>query len=266
MTMRDDYDRDGFVFLPELLRPAEIAVILDELDRLIDGAAPAAHVLFEKDGSTVRTVSNPHTFSDVFDRLVHHPALLAAAMELLDDDVYVFQLGVNCKAAFNGDAWFWHQDYPGYQEDDHIPAPRMVNTLIFLDEFTNLNGPLMVVPGSHRLVTAMPEESDGGTAYTFRYADTETIKAEVARGGVVAPTGAGGSVILMNVNTLHGSTANMSPWPRRMITLTYNAMTNKATSPSVRARHIVADDRDATALQPLDADCLLTVPTGSVQA
>jgi ectoine hydroxylase len=260
VTLRCDYDRDGFVYRPALLRPAEVEVILTEVDRLVAGAAPPAHVLFERDATTVRTLSNPHTFSDVFDRLVHHPTLLAAAMELLDDDVYVFQLGVNCKAAFTGDAWFWHQDYPGYQEDDHIPMPRMVNTLIFLDEFTTLNGPLMLVPGSHRLVTAMPEESDGGTAYTFRYADPETIRAEVTRGGVVAPTGPGGSVIFMNVNTLHGSTANMSPWSRRMITLTYNAMSNKATSPSVRARHIVADDRDATALQPLGPDCLLEAP------
>ena len=164
---------------------------------------------------------------------------------LLDDEVYVFQLGVNCKAAFSGDAWFWHQDYPGYREDDHIPEPRMVNTLIFLDEVTTTNGPLMLVPGSHRHLADTPEVSDGGTSYSFRYADTDTIKQQVRAGGVIAPTGPPGSVIFMNVNTLHGSTANMSPWPRRMITVTFNAMSNKATSPSVRPRHIVADDRDA---------------------
>ena len=60
----------------------------------------------------------------------------------------------------------------------------------------------------------------------------------------------------MNVNTLHGSTGNMSPWPRRMITVTFNALSNKATSPSVRPRHIVGDDRDATALVPMHASCL----------
>ena len=184
------------------------------------------------------------------------PCCSSAARTLLDDDVYVFQLGVNCKAAFNGDAWFWHQDFPGYHEDDHIPEPRMVNTLIFLDEVMTTNGPLMLVPGSHRHVAPTPDVSDGGTSYSFRYADTDTIEQQVRDGGVVAPTGPPGSVIFMNVNTLHGSTGNMSPWPRRMITVTFNAMSNKATSPSVRPRHIVGDDRDATALVPMHASCL----------
>jgi ectoine hydroxylase len=81
----------------------------------------------------------------------------------------------------------------------------------------------------------------------------------VHEGGILAPTGPAGSTIFMNVNTLHGSTANMSPWPRRLITLTYNAMSNKATSPSVRPRHIVHDDRDLPALTPLATDCLVAV-------
>ena len=78
-------------------------------------------------------------------------------------------MGVNCKAAFAGDVWFWHQDYPAYLEDDHIPEPRMVNALIFLDEVTPLNSPLMLVPGSHRYRDEMPDASDQGTSYTFRY-------------------------------------------------------------------------------------------------
>jgi ectoine hydroxylase len=255
--MKSEYEADGFVFRPGLLDAAETAVLVAELERVLVEEPRDERFILERDGVTVRTVANLHQRSMVYDHLVHHPLLLDAARELLDDDVYVFQLGVNCKAAFNGDAWFWHQDFPGYREDDHIPEPRMVNTLIFLDEVMNTNGPLMLVPGSHRHVAATPAVSDGGTSYSFRYADTETIKEQVRVGGVVAPTGPPGSVIFMNVNTLHGSTGNMSPWPRRMITVTFNAMSNKATSPSVRPRHIVGDDRDATALMPMDASCLL---------
>jgi ectoine hydroxylase len=166
-------------------------------------------------------------------------------------------MGINCKAAFAGDVWFWHQDYPAYLEDDHIPEPRMVNALIFLDEVTSLNSPLMLVPGSHRYRDEMPEVSDQGTSYTFRYSGVETIKQQVAKAGIDVPTGAAGSVILMNVNTLHGSTANLSPWSRRLITLTFNAFSNKATSPSTRPAHIVPDDRDVPPLTPLGGDCLM---------
>lgn len=227
-----------------------------ETERLLNSERRADRILFEKDGETVRTIVNPHCYSEVFERLIAHPTLLAAAEELLGDQVYVFQMGVNNKASFNGDVWFWHQDYPGYYYDDHIPTPNMVNTLIFLDEVSALNGPLMVVPGSYRHVPERPEVSDKGTSYSFRYADNATVTDLVSVGGIVAPTGPPGSTIFMHVNTLHGSTANLSPWPRRMITLTYNAMSNKATGPSTRPKHIVYDDRLLGPLVALHANCL----------
>lgn len=254
--MRDAYERDGFVFRPSLLTAAEVAAMTAELDRILAGPRDDKRIIREKDGVTPRTVVNPQLWSPVFERLVRHPRLVAAAEELLGDRVYAWQMGINCKAAFNGDVWFWHQDYPAYRKDDHIPEPRMVNALIFLDEVTHLNGPLMLVPGSQRLTSDMPEHTDQGTSYAFRYTTRQVIEEEVARAGIEVPTGAAGSVILMNVNTLHGSGANLSPWPRRLITLTYNAMSNKATSRSVRPAHIVPDDRDVPAIAPLGGDCL----------
>lgn len=251
-----DYLRDGFAYRPELLSATEAGVLADETQRLLGSEHHPDRFLLEKDQETVRTIVNPHLYSDVFERLIAHPTLLAAARQLVGDEVYVFQMGVNNKASFNGDVWFWHQDYPGYRYDDHIPTPNMVNTLIFLDEVTSLNSPLMIVPGSYRHVPDRPEVSDKGTSYSFRYADNDTVAALVGSGGIVAPTGPPGSTIFMHVNTLHGSTANLSPWPRRMITLTYNAMSNKATAPSSRAKHIVYDDRALSALVPLHANCL----------
>jgi ectoine hydroxylase len=259
-----NYRDDGFAFHPSLLSDTEARLLVTETERLLQGEHLAERFVLEKDRETVRTVVNPHLYSDVFDRLIHHPTLLAAARELLDDDVYVFQMGVNNKASFNGDVWFWHQDYPGYYYDDHIPAPRMVNTLIFLDDVNTMNGPLMVVPGSFRHVPQRPEVSDKGTSYSFRYSDAETVTELVAAGGITAPTGPAGSVVFMHVNTLHGSTANLSPWPRRMITLTYNAMSNKATGRSTRPAHIVYDDRDIEALISLQANCLEELAGSSV--
>ena len=88
--------------------------------------------------------------------------MLGTVEELLGEQVYAFQLAINCKAAFNGDVWFWHQDYPTYRYDDHIAEPRMVNALIFLDEVTTLNGPLMLVPGSHRAGHRQDRRVDAG--------------------------------------------------------------------------------------------------------
>ncbi|MEZ5776050.1 MAG: phytanoyl-CoA dioxygenase family protein [Hyphomicrobiaceae bacterium] len=251
-----EYEERGFVFRPQLLSAAEMKVLNDEVDRIIAAPRDDKRIIREKDGVTPRTIVNAQLWNDVFARLVRHPKLVAAVERLLGEPVYAWQMGINCKAAFNGDIWFWHQDYPAYLKDDHIPEPRMVNALIFLDDISHLNGPLMLVPGSHAVSSDMPEHTAQGTSYAFRYTTREVIEAEVKRAGIEVPTGPAGSVNFMNVNTLHGSGANLSPWSRRLITLTYNAMSNKATSRSVRAAHIVPDDKDVPAIVPLGEDCL----------
>ncbi len=263
-TLVEEVRRQGYGFRQTLLSAAEATLLTAELESILasDSADPT-RVIMEKDGVTPRTVVNPHLHNEVFARLVRHPLLVQAAEQIRGDRVYVFQSGVNCKAAFNGDTWFWHQDYPAYHRDDHIPEPRMVNCLIFFDEVNAMNGPMMMVPGSQGLTGDMPEASDRGTSYAFRYTSPEVIKDQVKALGVVAPTGPPGSVIFMNVNVLHGSSGNLSPWPRRMMTLTYNAFSNKATSPSVRPRHIVGEDRDLPPIEALPADCLLSFAAGA---
>ena len=255
-----DYETQGFAFCSSLLSPAEMATLNRELDRILAGTTDPQKIIREKDGTTPRTIVNPHLWSDPYQRLMRHPKIVGAVEEILGEKVYCWQTGLNCKAAFNGDVWFWHQDYPAYQKDDHIPQPRMVNALIFLDDVSQLNGPLMLVPGSQKLADDMPEHTDQGTSYTFRYTTRAVIEAEVTRAGIEVPTGPAGSVIFMNVNTLHGSGANLSPWSRRLATFTYNAMSNKATSRSIRPAHIVPDDKDAVAITALSADCLTGVP------
>ena len=206
---------------------------------------------------TLRSVFNPHLYNDVLGRLVRHPRVLGAVEDLLGEPVYVFQLVVNNKAPFNGDMWYWHQDYPTYRADDHIAECRMVNVLIFLDEVTQFNGPLMVVPGSHRMVSEWPDESTQGTSYKIRYSGTGVIEARGAARRHRRPHRACGVSDVHASNVLHGSGSNLSPWRRRLISLTYNAVANKATAPTSRSRDIVPDDSTVPALEALDDDCLL---------
>ena len=257
MSFVAEYEEVGHIIRPGLLSAEEAAAINEEIDRIVaDGERPG--LVVEKDGRTLRSVFNPHLYNNVLGRLVRHPRVLGVVEDLLVEPVYVFQLVVNNKAPFNGDIWYWHQDYPTYRADDHIPECRMVNVLIFLDEVTQFNGPLMVVPGSHRMESELPDESTQGTSYKIRYSGTGVIEAEVRRGGIVAPTGPAGSVMFMHPNLLHGSGSNLSPWRRRLISLTYNALSNKATAPTVRSRDIVPDDSTVQALEALGDDCLLT--------
>lgn len=253
-----EYEEVGHIVEPQLLSADEVAVVNSELDGIVAGGQRPGLVL-EKDERTLRSVFNPHLYNDVLGRLVRHPRVLGTVEALLGEPAYVFQLVVNNKAPFNGDMWYWHQDYPTYRADDHIAECRMVNVLIFLDDVTQFNGPLMMVPGSHRMESEWPDESTQGTSYKIRYSGTGVIEEEVMRGGIVAPTGPAGSVMFMHPNVLHASGSNLSPWRRRMISLTYNAISNKATAPTTRSRDVVPDDSGATALVALGDDCLVAV-------
>ena len=71
-------------------------------------------------------------------------------MRLLGGPVYVHQFKINGKAAFDGDVWQWHQDYGTWARDDLMPEPRAMNVALFLDDVTEFNGALMIIPKSHK--------------------------------------------------------------------------------------------------------------------
>ncbi|MGC2200012.1 MAG: phytanoyl-CoA dioxygenase family protein [Stellaceae bacterium] len=57
---------------------------------------------------------------------------------------------MNAKAAFEGDVWQWHQDYGTWVRGDGMPEPRAMNIAVFMDEVMPINGPLRLIPSSHK--------------------------------------------------------------------------------------------------------------------
>lgn len=217
--------RDGFVVAPNLVSPEEAAAVRARLDEL--GKLRRREVILEKDGRTVRSLMNAHLFDDLLARFVRHPNLIGAAMRLVESEVYIFQSIFNMKAAFSGDVWQWHQDYPTYLADDGMATPRCVNVLVFLDEVTEFNGPLMLIPGSHEAQPEVNEVDRATTSYPLRGAAPETVRELALKRGIVAPKGPPGTTILAHTNIVHGSGPNMSPWSRALMSLTLNSVENK---------------------------------------
>src|SRR6185436_15868718 len=85
----------------------------------------------------------------MFNRLSRHPRIVEPVQQLLDSEVYVYQFKVNAKAAFGGDVWEWHQDFIFWQKEDAMQTPRVINTAVWLDDVTEFNGPMFLIPGSH---------------------------------------------------------------------------------------------------------------------
>ena len=206
---------EGYVALPDLFAPSEISILSAEASRIL--ATERTEVVREKDGRTARTAFAAHTYNDAFAKLGRHPRLIEPAMQLVGGPVYIHQFKINAKAAFDGDVWQWHQDYGTWARDDLMPEPRALNVAVFLDPVTEFNGPLMFIPRSHREGTLEAGHDLTTTSYPLWTLDHNTVTRLAEEGGMVAPTGAAGTVLLFHCNLVHASPGNISPWNRTIV-------------------------------------------------
>jgi ectoine hydroxylase len=212
------FEDEGYLFLPSVFTPPEVDLLMGEVPGIL--GQERQEVVREKDGKTPRTAFAVHTYNEVFGRLARHPRLIEPVQQLLGGPVYIHQFKINAKAAFDGDVWQWHQDYGTWQRDDDMPEPRAMNIALFLDDVTEFNGPLMFVPKSHKRGTLEAGHDVQTTSYPLWTLDHETVTRLVEEGGLVAPKGPGGSVLLFHGNLVHGSPSNLSPWNRTIVYVT----------------------------------------------
>jgi Phytanoyl-CoA dioxygenase (PhyH) len=83
---------------------------------------------------------------------------------------------------------------------------------------------------------------------------TQTITRLVEEGGIVAPTGKPGSVLMFHGNLVHGSASNITPYPRRIVYLTLCAVSNYIRKPT-RPEWIA--HRDFAPIEPVPDNALL---------
>ncbi len=211
----EQFREEGYVVLPDLFRPEEVAILQGEAQRILSTERP--EVVREKDGRTARTAFAAHHYNDAFARLGRHPRLIEPAMQLVDGPVYIHQFKINAKAAFDGDVWQWHQDYGTWARDDLMPEPRALNVALFIDPVTACNGPLMFIPRSHREGKLEAGHDLETTSYPLWTLDNATVARLAEEGGMVAPTGGAGTVLLFHCNLVHASPSNISPWNRTIV-------------------------------------------------
>jgi len=246
------FGREGYLFFPSLFSEAEMRELRDEVPRLFAQHRPEN--VREKDREAVRTNFAAHLYSRPFARLARHPRMVEPIMQIFGEAVYMHQFKINGKMAFDGDVWQWHQDYGTWQRDDDMPEPRAMNVAIFLDEVNEFNGPLMFIPGSHELGVIDAAHDVATTSYPLWTIDKDTIAKLVARGGLVAPKGPPGSMILFHSCLVHASASNLSPWNRVSVYLSLCAVSNHIRR-FQRPEYIA--HRDFAPLECLPDDCLL---------
>ena len=134
--------------------------------------------------------------------------MIAVLTELLGPDLRLKSSKLNMKAARYGSPVEWHQDWAFYPHtnDDLLAIGVM------LDDMELDNGPLCVVPGSHKGPVWNHHGEDGRFCGLVDPADIET---EIA--SAVALTGRAGSMSFHHVRALHGSALNTSDRNRNLL-------------------------------------------------
>jgi ectoine hydroxylase-related dioxygenase (phytanoyl-CoA dioxygenase family) len=215
-SLKDAYDRDGFVVVPDLLGPEareELRGVIADL--VVAAAAVDTHsaVYDLEPGHTraeprVRRIKTPHKVHPAFDAVVRAAPVIAVLTELLGPDLRLKSSKLNMKAARYGSPVEWHQDWAFYPHtnDDLLAIGVM------LDDMELDNGPLCVVPGSHKGPVWNHHGDDGRFCGLVDPADIET---EIA--SAVALTGRAGSMSFHHVRALHGSALNTSDRNRNLL-------------------------------------------------
>lgn len=227
------YHRDGFIVLPELLAPAEVAAMKAELQRL--QGIDTDHLVRERVGGVAKTIYRVHeadgpTASPPFHAAARAPRLLAPARQLLgDESLYVYHTKCNLKTAIDGSVWAWHQDYGTWRRDG-VPEANLTTALLMLDEPTEIGGCLYFIPGSHRVGNLEPE-FDESTGYRFFVVPKPTLLEIMQRSPEPVPiVGKPGTVVFFHPNLLHASGHNLSRHDRWQVYIVYNPVANKPES------------------------------------
>ena len=226
---RSDFNRSGFVMVPDALTLSQLEVMRDQLDSWIDESRqhkenfgitmdgrPRFDVEPKSHSSTnpaLRRISSPIEISNEYLEVTRDNRALDIVAHIFGPNIKLVNTKVNLKLPGSGTSVKYHQDFPfePHSNDD------LVTTLYFLDDVTLKNGPLEVVPGTHKEVIH---------SLWHKGVFTGSVSLEVeknAQKNSIKCVGKAGTACLMHTRVLHGSLPNNTEKPRRLFIACYAA-------------------------------------------
>jgi len=233
------FDAEGFLVLEDAFTEEEVTLLQAETGRLL-GDPPALDpetVILEPGGDEIRSIFRIHAQSALMARLAADERLAGLARFLLDDEIYVHQSRLNYKPGFYGKEFYWHSDFETWHVEDGMPRMRALSMSVLLAENTPHNGPLMLIPGSHRRFLSCAGETPADhyrsslRKQEYGVPDEDNLAELVHAHGIAAPIGKPGTVIVFDCNVMHGSNGNITPLPRANAFIVYNAVSNRLVEP-----------------------------------
>ena len=224
---REDFNRDGFVMMKNAVSTSQLDAMRSKLDDWVDESRDFSENFGEqmdgrprfdvepnthsKDNPALRRVASPIEVSDTYLNVTRDNAALDLIAHIFNPNIKLVGTKINLKLPGSGTIVKYHQDFPfePHSNDD------IMTTLYFLDDVTLENGPLEVVPGSHK--TEIHSLWHDGV---FTGAVDAKIEKDSRKNSVMC-TGKAGDACLMHTRVLHGSLPNKTKIPRCLYIATY---------------------------------------------
>jgi phytanoyl-CoA hydroxylase len=216
------YHETGYLVVPDVIEPELLARLRGALDALVaDAASVSEHtdVYDLEPGHTpqtpmVRRIKLPHSHTPVFWELAQYPRMVGILEKLLGPSGVRLQSSkINLKSPHYGSPVEWHQDWAFYPHTND----DMLAVGVMLDDAFIENGPLMVVPGSHKGPT-WDHHSEG-----YFCGAMDPTRRDVDFESAVPLMGKAGSMSFHHVRLVHGSAQNVSDKPRRLLLYEFSA-------------------------------------------
>ncbi len=235
LSRRRQFDDDGYVVIRGAVDPDSVARLNLQIDRWVQesrshdnnyGKTLDGKARFDlqpghsAEHPMLRRVANPVDISDDFRQVLFAGTVVNQVTNLIGPDVKFHHCKLNNKPPGSDVAVHYHQDHPfdPHTNDDIVVA------LLMLDDMTEQNGCLRVIPGSHRKrFSHYHNDKFVGRILDEAFPDIDAHAVPI--------TGAAGDLILQHTWMVHGGTANRTSHPRRMLICDYTAADSIALTP-----------------------------------
>lgn len=236
---RKEYEDNGYVVFPNMFSEDEVTEMLNEIDYMAsnDDLIKNEEFIKEPESDQLRTIFNQHLFSTLFDKISKDERIIDKVKQLLGSDVYIHHSRINIKPAYKGKSFPWHSDFETWHCEDGIPRCRCLTAWIMLTDNTQFNGPLYIIPGSHKKYVSCkgftPEDNYKKSLKKQEYGvpSKSAIEELTKNSELIGAYGKAGTLVIHDGNVMHGSPDNISPKPRTNAFFVFNSIENKPVKP-----------------------------------
>lgn len=216
----DFYREQGYLGVPDVLSETEVLALRRVTDEFVEKSREVTEhtdVFDLEPGHTpenpkLRRLKSPIGQHEVYRNTMHHEKILDIVSQLIGHGLRCNGNKLNMKQPGYGSPVEWHQDWSFYPHtNDDLLAVGVA-----IDDMTEENGPLLVIPGSHK-GPIYDHHLDGhfcGAVTDSAFSDKAAVPIMVKAGGIT----------IHHVRMLHGSVANTSAHPRRLMLFQYCAL------------------------------------------